>query len=34
MGTNIELGALSAGEKHLTKHGWLAGKHAETKYSS
>ncbi len=28
MGTNIEPGAISAGEKHLTKHGWSPGKHS------
>jgi alkylhydroperoxidase family enzyme len=28
MGTNIEPGAINAGEKHLTKHGWSTGKHS------
>jgi len=28
MGTNIESGAINAGEKHLTKHGWSPGKHS------
>jgi uncharacterized peroxidase-related enzyme len=34
MGTYIEPGALNAGEKHLTKHGWSPGKHAQTNGSS
>ena len=34
MGTSIEPGAINAGEKHLKKHGWSTGKHAETKHSS
>jgi uncharacterized peroxidase-related enzyme len=28
MGTNLESGALKAGEKHLTKNGWSPGKHS------
>ena len=27
MGTNIEPGAVAAGEKHLAQHGWSTGKH-------
>ncbi|CAF4303363.1 unnamed protein product, partial [Rotaria sordida] len=34
MGTNIEPGAINAGEKHLKTHGWSPGKHAQTKHSS
>ncbi|CAF2055792.1 unnamed protein product [Rotaria magnacalcarata] len=34
MGTTIESGALDAAEKHLAKHGWSPGKHAQTNNSS
>ncbi|CAF1138859.1 unnamed protein product [Rotaria sordida] len=34
MGTNMEPGAINAGEKHLKTHGWSPGKHAQTKHSS
>ncbi|CAF3348947.1 unnamed protein product [Rotaria socialis] len=34
MGTTIESGALNAAEKHLAKHGWSPGKHAQTNNSS
>lgn len=34
MGTTLELGALDAAEKHLSKHGWTPGKHAPKENSS
>jgi uncharacterized peroxidase-related enzyme len=34
MGTTLESGALQAGEQHLAKHGWSAGKHAPPEHSS
>ena len=34
MGTNIESGAISAGQKHLKKHGWSTGKHSNENCSS